>query len=692
MTNPNKKREHEMTRSATGGSDTERASVFTAKRIIAFILTTSAVFGLLASVDIDEERAYALTARRVAGSDIFPVLAEEYRARFELADDELIQARLVLDGPSSALPELVRAASDDFELVESAAEDNVPVLRIDCPQRDGWVTFIGSLEGTEGPASATGRIGDWVSVVPPILAILVALFFRRLLIAMFGGIFVGALLFFQGNPFGDLFDGTKKYLWGNVSDDFNLYILAFTIALVGMVLVTTRAGGSQGLIDAVARLASSARSTRVATALMGVVIFFDDYANSIVVGTTVRPMSDRWKISREKLAYLVDSTAAPIAGLAIISTWIAFEIGQLQPLIDQTGLSMGGGGRTSGYSLFIAMLPFRFYCLTTLMFVFTNAASSRDFGPMLHAERRAASTGQVLAPNARPLTSRTISKIAPEPGIPCRWINAVIPVFVVVILVIVGMLWSGHDAVIEEGVTFNALSFETWKYAFGGAESGKVLLFASLGGSAVAIVMVVAQRLLSLQQALVDWLRAIPAMHLAFAILLCAWAIQDVCKDLGTSAFLVSAVGDTIPPMVFPLFSFLAAAGIAFATGTSWGTMGILLPVVLPWSLALSEAPDVPFIVVLLSCAAVLDGAIMGDHCSPISDTTVLSSIATSCDHVDHVRTQMPYALTCMGLACLAYLALAYGVSVWIAYGALFAGVLGVLFLVGKKIDEPQSS
>jgi len=305
---------------------------------------------------------------------------------------------------------------------------------------------------------------------------------------------------------------------------------------------------------------------------------------------------------------------------------------------------------------------------------------------MLKAERRALTTGQVLAPDAKPLTSRSISAVMPEEGTPARWYNAVVPILVIIVGVIFGMLWSGRSAVEAEGIAFSLLSVDTWKVAFGSARSDQVLLAASVAGSIVAIGLAVLQRILSLGEAITTWLRGIPAMALAVSILISAWAIKTVCSDLGTNTFLVSAIGDAVPVVLFPLMTFLVAAAVAFATGTSWGTMGILLPMIVPWAWSLSEATGDPLIV-LLSAAAVLDGAIMGDHCSPISDTTVMSSIASSCDHVDHVRTQMPYAVSTMAVAACGYAALAAGAPWWMV---MLGGILIIccLFLViGKRIE-----
>jgi len=445
-----------------------------------------------------------------------------------------------------------------------------------------------------------------------------------------------------------------------------------------MVNVTSRSGGNQGMVDAVARLARSRRSTRVATGLMGLAIFFDDYANSVVVGTTMRRLTDRWRISREKLAYLVDSTAAPIAGVALISTWIAYEVGLFAEVGSEIGLP------ETGYQLFLAVLPYRFYCLGALAVVFVGAGSGRDFGPMLRAERRAAETGEVHGPDASPMGGRSLDATRPPDDAPRRWVNAVVPIAVVLVSVMGGMLWSGRHAVAEAGVAFDVLDGKTWRLAFGGADSAQVLLAASIVGSLVAIGLAMGQRILSFRDAGVAWLRTFPAMSETVGVLILAWGIKSVCLELGTDRFILSVLGDGVPLTVLPLVVFLLAAVIAFATGTSFGTMGILLPVALPLAHAIAGG-ETPVELYLVG-AAVLDGAIFGDHCSPISDTTVLSSAATGCDHLDHVRTQTPYAVTGMLLAAVAgYLALALGAPTWLPYPLIPLGALAVFFTIGRQ-------
>jgi Na+/H+ antiporter NhaC len=518
--------------------------------------------------------------------------------------------------------------------------------------------------------------GPWYSLLPPVLAVLLAAFFRQVIVALASGVLLGSLLAFGL----DLLTGARRLLWENVADPFNLAIIGFTFALVGMVNVTSRSGGNRGLVEALARRARTARSTRVMTALMGLAIFFDDYANSVVVGTTMRRLTDRMRISRERLAYLVDSTAAPIAGISLVSTWIAYEVGLFGDLADEIGLPMGG------YEIFVAVLPFRFYCFSALALVLLGAGSGRDYGPMYRAEKRAAEDGLVHEPDAQPLGGEALDATQPPESAPKRWYNAVIPIAVVVLGVVGGMLWSGRHAVRAAGRTLTPFDLEVWRLAFGGADSANVLLAASLAGSAVAIGLALAQRILPPKEAAVAWLRTFPAMWQAVTILILAWAMKSVCLELGTDRFLLAVLGDRVPLEALPLAVFGLGAAIAFATGTSFGTMGILLPVALPLAYTLGGRSVELFLV----GAAVLDGAIYGDHCSPISDTTVLSSASSGCDHIDHVRTQIPYATTSMAIAAVAYLSVALGAPRWVPYPLIPLATLGVLFSVGRRLPRTR--
>ena len=552
-----------------------------------------------------------------------------------------------------------------------------------------WTLSCGLLLALPAPGPAASA-GQWYSVLPPLLAILLAIFFQHLFVSLGAAVVLGAFLAYGPLPWLALPRGFETFIWANLSSGFNLSILAFTLTLIGMVQIVSRSGAAQALVQAVFGAARSGRTTRLGTALAGVVFFFDDYANSVVLGTTMRPVTDRWRISREKLAYVVDSTSAPVAGLALISTWIAYEVGLLNDIAADLKLGL------DGYAIFLLLLPLRFYCLTTLVFVVCNAALSRDFGPMYRAEVRALRDGKVLRDGARLLTSRTLEDAQPATDRLPPWSHAVWPVAGLVVAAVGGMLWFGAGATRAAGVPFSVFDPTVWRLAFGAvggsaAGSGQVLFMAALVGTGLALGLAVSQRFLSLSEGLAAWTRGIALVWPAVLILILAWAMKSIADVLHTDVFLASLLGGRVSPLSVPLVTFGLAAGIAFATGTSWGTMGIVLPLAVPLAYSLS-AGQTAGPIVWLTAAAVLDGAIFGDHCSPISDTTILSATASGCDPLDHVWTQAPYALTCMLLAGLAgYCGVAWGLPVWAAYALLVGGTLAVLFVVGRPLPDPPS-
>lgn len=653
-----------------------------AGRIVGFLASLCFFAWLLPAVQADTSTEAEITAR-VAAREIGASLHETYPDGYEFETTGPAAIRDVVN------EELVRAGGKWRE--------NSPV-RVTAVERATHIDVKAEGPGMEQAAEATKRRGSWTSVLPALLAVLLAIFFRSLVPALIAAVVLGGVL-----ATGELVSGSAQavsYVTTSVTGAFNLYIIAFTVALVGMVQVVTRAGGVRGVLNVVSRFATDARGTRVATALMGLAIFFDDYANTIVVGTTMRPLTDAKRISREKLAYLVDSTSAPIAGLAVISTWIGYEVGIFDELSRQLAL-----GR-SGYDIFFEVMPLRFYCIATLMFVFVNAWTGRDFGPMLKAERRAAA-GEVIREGAKPLAAAGHHVTQPVEGKPHRWQLAVIPVVTVLGSVFLAMWWSGWsngDVTIPSlldapgrvpGAFLSSLpdmlTMEAWRNAFSGADNAKALFWSSVLGSLVAIALAVGSRTLALGDALKTWLAAIPAMWLAIAILVMAWSLRAVCDDLGTSIYLMGAVQDLITPLLLPLLTFLLAAVVAFATGTSWGTMGILLPAIIPLAVLATAQEPSGGLLVMLCFGAVLDGAIFGDHCSPISDTTVMSSIASASDHLDHVRTQLPYAMVAMVIAGgIGYLGVAGGLSVWVAHGSTLALVIGVMFGVGRPALRPD--
>lgn len=539
-----------------------------------------------------------------------------------------------------------------------------------------------------------GGTDGW-SLFPPLLAILVAVASGRLVWGLCLALLCGALIAqpvdvpFYALPVHALYTAIVDFVWTPLRDSFQLYILGFTASLIGMVRVVSLAGGTRGIAELLVRRAAGARSTRLATALLGMAIFFDDYANTIVVGTTMRPITDRFRISREKLAYLVDSTAAPVAGVAIISTWIGFEVGLFEDAMNSLGTNI------SGYELFFRALPARFYCLLTLFFVLVSTLMQRDFGPMLRAERRAQRHNQPLAPGDQPMTGEE-STVPEHPDLEAHWSVAALPVGLVVFAVLAGMHWDAREAeaVIAARNEHSFFSRSYWTAVFSNADGAKVMFLSSLAGSMLAFALartrrstVDGNRPLSMAAILRTWASGITGFYYALLILVLAWAIKEMCQAVHTSDYLVGALENVLDPHFLPIIVFALAAAVAFSIGTSWTTMAILLPTMIPVAYQLGDLA-----LAVLVAAAVLDGAIFGDHCSPLSDTTVLSSIAASCDHIAHVRTQAPYALTTMAIAAtFGYLGstLFYSTVVGLLLG--MAAVVIALLVVGRSPDSEPS-
>ena len=477
-------------------------------------------------------------------------------------------------------------------------------------------------------------------------------------------------------------DVVTRYFWNEFKDPFRYEIILFVVFMLAMVGVITRAGGIRGLMERISKLASDVRRTQIATWLMGLVIFFDDYANTILVGTTMRPLTDRFKIAREKLAYIVDSTAAPVAGISIFSTWIAFEVSTFSAQLPDADLLP-----SQGYSIFLETLPYRFYCLLTLFFVGLVVITGRDFGPMLTAERRARG-GQLLREGATPMVGEAATKLVPAEHVVPRASVALIPIAVFVLGTLLWMLIAGGAFQDPQLLT----SIRGWGEVLEG-QGSTPLMWGSLAGLVVACVLAWSAGL-TREIPSAAW-NSLRAMSVGFAILYLAWMIGAVCGDLGTAAYLSAAVRDSLNPYALPVVLFLLSGLVAFSTGSSWSTMSILLPLVVGLSFTMGGSLDVGGHGMLVICiGAVLEGAIFGDHCSPISDTTVMSSIASASDHIDHVRTQMPYALTTMVVALVVgyFPAVFLGLSPWLSL-LLGAGVLTFIVLrYGQKAEAPGAA
>lgn len=528
-----------------------------------------------------------------------------------------------------------------------------------------------------GPATVSMPL--WMSVLPPLVAIVMALLIKEVISSLFVGILTGTFLmaYYSGaSPAtalgGGLLRVVDTYVVGSLFDKDHVTIIVFTLLIGGMVRIITANGGMQGVVNWLSRRAKSPRSGQLMTFLMDLCIFFDDYSNTLVVGNTMRPIADRLKVSREKLAYIVDSTSAPVVAVAFVTTWIGAELSYIQDGINIIGLDM------SSYSVFFNSLAYSFYPFLTLGFVLMVILSRRDFGPMLKAERKARLAEGMTLENVE--TTVQFAHI----------IDALIPLLVLIFGTIGGLVFTGYDASVWTNP--NVGFFSKLSATIGEANSYQALLWASLLSLLTAIVMTLLRGSLAFAKVMEEMIEGFKTMFNAVLILTMAWSIALVTKDMHTAEFVSQLLLQwSLSPVWVPALTFLLAALIGFSTGTSWGTMAILYPLILPasWMLCQEQGLSVDATLPLFYnvVASVMAGAVMGDHCSPISDTTIMSSLSSRCDHMQHVSTQMPYALTVGGVAVLiGVLPTALGLPSWAAFLLGFA-VLGlVVRLVGKKV------
>ena len=530
----------------------------------------------------------------------------------------------------------------------------------------------------------------WISIIPPLLAITLAFITKDVVVSLFLGILSGTLIMnVPGNnifmalvqSFLDIVD----YVLESLSDPWNAGIILQVITIGGLIGLVTKMGGAKAVAESLSKKAKGPISAQVITWILGILVFFDDYANSLIVGPIMRPVTDKMRVSREKLSFIVDATAAPIAGIALISTWVGYEIGLIKDAYDSIGQSV------NAYGVFIDTIPYRFYNILMLLFVLCTAFFLREFGPMLKAENRARRYNKVLADGASPLVADDIEQLEPIEGVKKLnpW-NAIIPIGALILFSFLGFYYNGYneimagdDGTLIELIQNSPLSLLAIRETFGASDASVVLFQSALISSIVAMVMGVSQKIFKWTEAIEVWIQGMKSLVITGVILLLAWSISGVIGDLGTANFLVSLLSDTMPPYILPSVIFILGSIISFATGTSYGTMGILMPLAVPLAAAIS--PDPGFII--MSVGAVLTGAIFGDHCSPISDTTILSSMGAASDHLDHVKTQLPYSIAVAVLSVVVgYIPVAAGLSIWIVLPLSMVVTALFVYLVGKPV------
>lgn len=545
--------------------------------------------------------------------------------------------------------------------------------------------------GTQTKEIPVHPIPLWLSILPPLLAILFALIFKEVVTALVSGIFLGASIIgvYQEGITG-IFSGflavIDQYIINALMDWGHLAVILFSLLIGSIVAIISKNGGMKGVVNAISKYADTPRNGQLATWFLGIAIFFDDYANTLVVGNTMRTVTDSLRISREKLAYIVDSTAAPIAAIAFVTTWIGAELGYIAD-----GVKTIQGLDASPYSIFINSLQYSFYPIFTLIFMFILIWRQVDFGAMWKAENRARTTGKLQKHNsAKKVNAEEIAEFDIAEGVQPKAMNAILPVVVIVVGTILGLIVTGAQA--TESLNPEWSWIRKTSAIIGNADSYQALLWASISGLVTAVCMSVGQRILTLSQTIESATSGIKTMMSAIIILTLAWALAGVTEDLKTADFLTSLLSDSIAPWALPALTFVAAAFVAFSTGSSWGTMAILYPLILPasWSICAvsgySEPETLAIFYNVVSC--VLAGSVLGDHCSPISDTTILSSLASQCHHIDHVSTQMPYALTVGTVALLiGTVPAGLGVPFWVSLPVGIALLWGITKYFGKVVE-----
>jgi len=511
------------------------------------------------------------------------------------------------------------------------------------------LSFLSAIGWANGEGEE-GNYGLW-SLVPPILAIILCIVLKEALISLIIAVLVGATILNSGNLWIGL-ENTANILIEQVADSWNASIILFFFMVGGLMGMIFFSGGGQAFLESISKKANNSKMAQIFAWLGGIVVFIDDYANSAFVGNLFRPLSDKYYVSREKLAYIVDSTAAPVSSIFLISTWIGYQVGLI-------GESLPEGFGVSPYFLWLNSIPYNFYSILAIAMVGIIAYTGRDFGPMLKAEHRARTTHQLWAEGARPLAGTSELKVAKNAS--NNSINLWIPIILLIVLSFYFMWSSGGGS-----------SAESFSQAISDADSMFSIFLATLIAFFVAVIMYLVQRIATVAEIMDSFLNGAQMMVYATLILVSAWAIKAVCDELGTAPYIVNALEGILSPMILPILTFLVSAFIALCTGTSWGTMGIVVPIVIP--LGISVGAPLPIVI-----SSVLTGAVMGDHCSPISDTTVMSSTFAGSDHIDHVRTQFPYALTTTFVAVVCYLLAGMGIPVIIV---LLAGILLLYLLV----------
>lgn len=501
------------------------------------------------------------------------------------------------------------------------------------------------------------------ALVPPILAILLALITKEVYSSLFLGILSGGLIYSNFDFEGTMVHVFKEGFIDTVADSYNIGIIIFLVLLGALVAMMNKTGASAAFGRWAAKHIKSRVGAQLATTTLGVLIFIDDYFNCLTVGSVMRPVTDKKKISRAKLSYLIDATAAPVCIIAPISSWAAAVAGFAK-----------GAGSESGMSLFVQAIPFNFYAILTIVMMVFIAVAKFDYGPMKKHELNAELNNDLFT--TKNISAEESEEQANPKGKVC---DLIIPVVFLIIACVIGMIYSGGFFTSDSGY------YHDFVGAFSQSDASVGLVYGSFVTIVFAIIFFICRRVISFK----DCMDAIPegfkAMVPAIMILVCAWTLKTMTDSMGAKIFISQLIESSASGFknFLPAIIFVIAVGLSFATGTSWGTFGILIPIVL------SVFSGTDGTITIISVSACMAGAVCGDHCSPISDTTIMASAGAQCDHISHVSTQLPYALTIAGISFVGYIFAGFVQSAWITLPVMILVTIATLSII--KIATKKS-
>ncbi len=512
----------------------------------------------------------------------------------------------------------------------------------------------------EIPAYAT-----WLALLPPIIAIALALITKEVYSSLFLGILSGAVLYA-----GFSFTGTIDHLFidgfiTSIADPYNIGIILFLVILGAIVSLMNKSGGSAAFGRWASKHIKSRIGAQLATICLGVLIFVDDYFNCLTVGSVMRPVTDKFNVSRSKLSYLIDATAAPVCIIAPISSWAAAVAGFVSE--DQIG----------GLELFIRAIPYNFYALLTILMMVVIALMQFDYGPMKKHEDNA-KNGDIFSEKGRELINGLEEKVNEKGSV---W-DLIAPVAVLIVACMLGLIYSGGF------FTPGADAYHSFVNAFSGADASQGLVFGSFTGIIFSIIYFMARRVLSFKECMESIPEGFKAMVPAIMILCCAWTLKTMTDSLGAKILIAEFVrlqASSVIPML-PAIVFLLGVGLSFATGTSWGTFGILIPIVLA-----VFGGSIDNEVSIIAISACMAGAVCGDHCSPISDTTIMASAGAQCNHINHVSTQLPYAITVAAVSFISYIIAGFVKNVWVCLPVAIVLMLVTLFAIKSIVSKKNA-